>query len=100
MYQSDECFKMALTDALGTACKTLGMAADVYFQKDRTKYNQIAQAPTQKTAEEVTPELAKLLSEVSMCTTTDELKSLWIANPTFHNSSLLKQTINKLKETL
>ena len=100
MYQSDECFKMALTDAIGIACKALGMAADVYFQKDRTKYDQTPQAQIAKPAEEVTPELAKLLSEVAMCTTTDKLKSLWIANPTFHNSSLLKQTINKLKETL
>lgn len=39
-YTSDECYKMALTDALGIACKALGMAADVYWQKDRTKYDQ------------------------------------------------------------
>jgi hypothetical protein len=39
MYTSDECFKMALTDALSVACKALGFAADVYFEKDRTKYN-------------------------------------------------------------
>ena len=38
LYQSDECFKMALTDALGIACKALGMSADIYFAKDRTKY--------------------------------------------------------------
>jgi hypothetical protein len=39
LYQSDECFKMALTDALGISCKALGMSADIYFAKDRTKYN-------------------------------------------------------------
>jgi len=38
LYQSDECFKMALTDAISVACKALGMGADVYFEKDRTKY--------------------------------------------------------------
>lgn len=37
---SDEAYKMAYTDALSIACKALGMAADVYFDKDRTKYNQ------------------------------------------------------------
>ncbi|MFA5432900.1 MAG: hypothetical protein WC319_08520 [Candidatus Paceibacterota bacterium] len=100
MYQSDECFKMALTDAIGIACKALGMAADVYFQKDRTKYDQTPPAQIPKPGEEVTPELAKLLSDVAMCTTTDELKELWVSNPDFHNSSILKQTINKLKETL
>lgn len=37
---SDECFKMATTDALSVACKQLGIAADVYFSKDCTKYTQ------------------------------------------------------------
>ena len=38
-YTSDECFKMALTDALSVACKALGMGADIYWEKDRTKYD-------------------------------------------------------------
>lgn len=37
-HTSDECFKMALTDAIGSACKNLGMSADIFFDKDRTKY--------------------------------------------------------------
>ena len=40
LYTSDECFKMALTDAISVACKALGMGADVYWDKDSTKYNQ------------------------------------------------------------
>lgn len=40
LYVSDECFKMALTDALSVACKALGFGADVYFAKDRSKYDQ------------------------------------------------------------
>lgn len=36
---SDEAFKMAYTDAISVACKALGMAADVYYEKDRTQYN-------------------------------------------------------------
>jgi hypothetical protein len=39
LYTSDECFKMALTDAISVACKSLGIGADVYFEKDRTKYD-------------------------------------------------------------
>lgn len=39
LYTSDECFKMALTDSIGSACKLLGVAADVYFEKDRSKYD-------------------------------------------------------------
>jgi len=37
-YVSDECFKMALTDAISVAAKSLGVGADVYYDKDRDKY--------------------------------------------------------------
>ena len=38
LYTSDECYKMALTDAISVACKALGFGADVYWSADRTKY--------------------------------------------------------------
>ena len=48
MHTSDECFKMALSDAIGTACKALGMSADIYFSKDRSKYTTAQEAPEVK----------------------------------------------------
>lgn len=36
---SDECFKMALTDAISVACKSLGFGADIYWSEGRTKYD-------------------------------------------------------------
>lgn len=39
LYTSDECYKMALTDAISVACKALGLAADVYWDSDTTKYD-------------------------------------------------------------
>ena len=39
LYVNDECYKMALTDAISVACKALGMGADVYWGNDNTKYN-------------------------------------------------------------
>ena len=39
LYVNDECYKMALTDAISVACKSLGIGADVYWNKDNTKYN-------------------------------------------------------------
>ena len=44
LHTSDEAFKMAYTDALGVAMKSLGLAADVYFSADAgfsepTKYD-------------------------------------------------------------
>lgn len=44
----DEAYKMAFTDAISIACKNLGMAADIYYQKDRTKYNTYVEAAPQK----------------------------------------------------
>ena len=48
LYTSDECYKMALSDAIGTACKALGMSADVYFSKDRSKYTTAQEAQETK----------------------------------------------------
>ena len=42
---SDEGYKMALTDALSVACKALGIGADVYFEKDITKYTKPQETP-------------------------------------------------------
>jgi len=39
LYTSDECFKMAFTDALGIACKSLGIGANVWWDSDRSKYD-------------------------------------------------------------
>ena len=47
LYTSDECYKMALTDAISVACKALGIGADVYWDKDTTKYNKIDPQPEQ-----------------------------------------------------
>ena len=37
-YCNDEAMKMAYTDALSIACKSLGFCHDIYYAKDRTKY--------------------------------------------------------------
>lgn len=45
LYTSDECYKMALTDAISVACKALGFGADVYWGADRTKYTSVKTEP-------------------------------------------------------
>ncbi len=48
-HMSDECYKMALTDAISVACKALGFAADVYWNRDCSKYdNTPSSAPQQR----------------------------------------------------
>ena len=62
LYLSDECYKMALTDAISVACKALGFAADVYWNADRTKYDQ-PQTPVkteQSTSDDVKSEVPKI----------------------------------------
>lgn len=43
LYTSDECYKMALTDAISVACKALGVAADIYWDSAKTKYDSALQ---------------------------------------------------------
>lgn len=50
LYTSDECYKMALTDALGVACKALGFGADVYWEKGSSKYDRPQPEEKQQTA--------------------------------------------------
>lgn len=54
MHNSDEAFKMAITDALSTALKMLGVAADIYMGMwDGTKYSQPNQSePTESERKE------------------------------------------------
>lgn len=52
---NDEAFKMAYTDAISVACKALGIGADVYYAKDRTKYD----LPEQEAEESESPKEEK-----------------------------------------
>lgn len=54
-YTNDECFKMALTDALSVACKSLGIGANVYWAGNGTKYDRPAEEPPKQDAPKVTP---------------------------------------------
>lgn len=51
-FVSDECFKMAITDALGTAAKMIGLASDVYQGLADSKYSDKSPNPNSNTAPE------------------------------------------------
>ena len=57
---SDEGYKMALTDALGVACKALGIGADIYYSKDKTKYTA---APAAQEAPKQEPKQAYICAD-------------------------------------
>ena len=48
----DEAYKMAYTDAISIACKALGMAADIYYAKDRTKYDVYGESSASRPAQQ------------------------------------------------
>lgn len=60
LYTSDECFKMALTDAISVAAKAIGMGADIYWAAGRTKYDK-QQEPSKEFAK------VKSLSVCELC---------------------------------
>lgn len=72
LYTSDECFKMALTDAISVACKALGFGADVYWDKDATKYNKSNQEDTSQKTQDDTSQKTQTTQEI----TQNSIKSL------------------------
>lgn len=74
LYVSDECFKMATTDAISVACKQLGFGADIYWN-DGSKYDKPDNPPTEppadmKRLEPVIEELKRIgYSATSICKT-------------------------------
>ena len=79
---SDECYKMAQTDALSVACKNLGIGAEVYWEAGETKYASAAPAqdPNKATPEQIAAirqaygeERVKKLMEVNGITRMEDL---------------------------
>lgn len=79
VYVNDEGFKMALTDALSVSMKSLGVAADVYFEagaKYGTKYESrdtAPAAPAQQLTEEQRDNLELALQEIKEAKSLQEL---------------------------
>lgn len=102
-YVSDECYKMALTDALSVAMKALGVGAEIYFEKgksmdysskyamqeDLSKTQQQEVKTQQQTAQYHTNDVNEGLNYLSRCVNKDNL--IWVvqtykpltANPQF-----------------
>ena len=57
VYMDDDCYKKALTDAISIAAKALGMAADVWYEQDVSKYD--AQPTKQEKVAPAAPQASK-----------------------------------------
>ena len=103
-YISDEVYKMALTDALSVAMKSIGVAADIYFSKGAdlgTKYAINEQAangslPMQSTD----PNLEAILVNIKAARSTDELKQIWDDCYTYQSNAIFKGAMSARKKEL
>ena len=105
-YTSDEAFKMALTDAISIACKSLGMGADVYFDKDRTKYDQSTVEPKTNQEPVVSEKKQETLTDMEQVklalesfTTSAQVAKYWKDNADMHsNQEFVTLVTNRGKE--
>ena len=113
LYVSDEAYKMALTDALSVAMKALGVAADVYYSKDKvgqfdTKYEQqsyVAQQPVQQqpqaqqsVQQQVTVE--QVMKEIAAAKTEQELGSIYYKYPQWQRDANFTGALTAKKDQL
>ena len=63
LHTNDEAYKMAYTDALSVSCKALGLAANIYWDKDKTKYTK-PETPTETPKAEAPKPIAKIAPPV------------------------------------
>ena len=61
IHLSDECYKMATTDAISVACKQLGIGADVYLAEDTTKYTNDKEDKTESIPERLKDVYSELI---------------------------------------
>lgn len=114
-YVSDECYKMALTDALSVAMKSLGVAADIYFEKDKFDYSskysaqdeqskkaspQQQESTSAASASQYHPnDINEALSYLGNCTTREHL--VWVMQtyqPLMSNAQFMQSLSAKRKE--
>lgn len=98
-YTDDECFKKALTDAISVACKAIGVGADIYWQKDKTKYDE-KPAPATQSAPHIDDALALALDDVKRATTRAEVRQInanWVA---YQQDPVFKAACNSKYQSL
>lgn len=99
LHLSDECYKMALTDAISVACKALGVAADVYWNMDATKYdghNQSEHQGSQQPNVFSGKQLQEAIDEVRACRSRAEVNAVWKKHAAMQNNLEFKNEIQMI----
>ena len=93
-YTSDEAYKMAYTDAISIACKALGVGADIYYSKDRTKYS------SEETEIRDSSIILAAISEINNSTTLAQITKIWNDNKKYDVSKALALAITNRRKKL
>lgn len=98
---SDECYKMALTDAISVAAKALGVGADIYFSNDRTKYDTQKETDTLKQEVKPTPKTDEpsdiIFEMINKADTQEALKDIWTSYPNYQRNQKFKNALTNAK---
>ncbi len=97
VYLSDEAYKMAITDALSTAMKYLGVAADIYLGKwDGSKYKDDPEPLPEKPAQLTE---GPMVNELRSCKTMEALGAYW-KTLSKESRTVLEDVKNEMKAKL
>lgn len=102
-YVSDEVYKMALTDALSVAMKSLGVAADIYFAKGAdlgTKYAINEQAANgQLPTQQIDENLEMVIANIKVASSIADLTKIWNECYAYQsNKAFVSALTNRKKE--
>lgn len=108
LYVSDEAYKMALTDALSVAMKALGVAADIYYSKDKqgqfeTKYEQnvySSQPPQQQQTVQPQVTVEQVMKEIAAAKTEQELGAIYYKYPQWQRDANFTGALTARKDQL
>lgn len=92
----DDAFKKAYTDAISVACKAIGIGADVYWDKDPTKYTQDGEETT-NASDNVKP-IKQLQNKAKNAPKTDETQQAFV--PLTKDEILRKYGVKQVEETI
>lgn len=103
-YVNDEVYKMALTDALSVAMKSLGVAADIYFAKGAdlgTKYAINEQAANgQLPTQQADPNLEMVIANIKVTSNIEDLEQIWKECYGYQKNKLFISAVSSRKKEL
>lgn len=99
LFTSDEAYKMAYTDAISVACKSLGMGADVYWNKDNTKYSKEDSKGPEKEEPKLYWTEEAVIAAIESAKSQKDLITVW-NNSSAETQQKLKNQFAEKKKTL